>query len=103
VLIVLKSNGEMALVVLKRVRMHVWNNQMCHLREWLKLFEKNVRLKKIQKPWLLGRLFDGSFVQSLIYVLTCHSFLSCRSLCAHLTVCRFAMGGLFSTNVHWDN
>ena len=51
---------------------------MCHLCGWLKLFLKNVRWKKIkiQKRWLLGRLSDGSFVQSL-YVYFCRSFLLC--------------------------
>jgi hypothetical protein len=55
--------------------------QMCHLCGWLKLFIDNVRLEKIkiQKRWLLGRLSDGSFVQSL-YVYFCLSFLLCRFL-----------------------
>jgi hypothetical protein len=30
---------------------------------------------KTQKRWLLGLLSDGSFVQSLVYVLFCCSFL----------------------------
>ena len=54
---------------------------MCHLCGWLKLFLKNVRWEKIkiQKRLLLGRLSDGSFVQSL-YVYFFRSFLLCRLL-----------------------
>jgi hypothetical protein len=46
-----------------------------------KIVFKNVRWEKIkiQKRWLLGRLSDGSFVQSL-YVYFCRSFLFCRLL-----------------------
>ena len=39
---------------------------------------------KIQKRWLLGRLSDGSFVQSL-YVYFCRSFLLCRLLGLQVT------------------
>jgi len=61
--------------------------QMCHLCGWLKLFLKNVRWEKIkiQKRWLLGRLSDGSFVQSFVYVLFCRSFLLCRLLGLQVT------------------
>jgi hypothetical protein len=58
----------------------VGQNQMCHLCRWLKLFLKNVRWEKIQKRGLLGWLSDGSFAQSLIYVLFCRSFLLSRLL-----------------------
>jgi hypothetical protein len=71
---------------------------MCHLCGWLKLFLKNVRWEKIkiQKRWLLGRLSDGSFVQSL-YVYFCRSFLLCRLLGLQVT-----FGGLahLPTDVH---
>jgi hypothetical protein len=71
----------MALLVLRKVGLCFGQNQMCHLCGWLKLFFKNVRSEKIkiQKRWLLGRLYDGSFVQSL-YVYFCCSFLLCRLL-----------------------
>jgi hypothetical protein len=50
-------------------------------------FGKNVRLEKIkiQKGWLLGRLSDGSFVQSFVYALFCRSLLLCRSLGLQVT------------------
>ncbi len=68
---------KMALLVLRRVGLCVGQYQMCHLCGWLKLFLKNVRWAKIkiQKCWLSGRLSDGSFVQSLVYVLFCRLFL----------------------------
>jgi hypothetical protein len=80
---------KMALLVLRRVGLCVGQNQMCHLCGWLKLFLKNVRWEKIkiQKRWLLGRLSDGSFVQSL-YVYFCFSFLLCRLLGLQVTVCK---------------
>ena len=70
----------------RKVGLCVGQNQMCHLCGWLKLFLKNVWWKKIkiQKRWLLGRLSDGSFVQSL-YVYFCRSFLLCRLLGLHIT------------------
>jgi hypothetical protein len=76
----------MALLVLRRVGLWVGQNQMCHLCGWLKLFLKNVRWEKIkiQKRWLLGRLSDGSFVQSL-YIYFCRSFLLCRLLGLQVT------------------
>jgi hypothetical protein len=44
---------------------------------------------KIQRLWLLGRLSDGSFVQSLVYVCFCRSFLLCRLLGLQVTLyCR---------------
>jgi hypothetical protein len=56
-------------------------NQMCAMCVGLKLFLKNVRWKKIkiQKRWLSGRLSDGSFLQSLVYVLFCRSFYALSS------------------------
>ena len=92
---------KMALLVLRRVGLCVGQNQMCHLCGWLKLFLKNVRWEKIkiQKRWLLGRLSDGSFVQSL-YVYFCRSFLLCRLLGLQVTDRRFAMGGFSSTNTY---
>ena len=76
----------MALWVLRRVGFCIGKNKMCHLCGWLKLFLKNVRWEKIkiQKRWLLGRLSDGSFVQSL-YVYFCRSFLLCRLLGLQVT------------------
>jgi hypothetical protein len=78
---------KMALLVLRRVGLCIGQNQMCHLCGWLKLFLKNVRWEKIkkQKRWILGRLSDGSFVQSLVYVLFCRSFLLCRLLGLQVT------------------
>ena len=77
----------MALLVLRSVGLCFGQNQMCHLCGWLKLFLKNVRWEKIkiQKRWLLGLLSDGSFVQSLVYVLFCRSFLHCRLLGLQVT------------------
>ena len=82
-----KALVKMALLVLRRVGLCVGQNQMCHLCGWLKLFLKNVRWEKIkiQKRWLSGRLSDGSFVQSLVYVLFCRSFLLCRLLGLQVT------------------
>ena len=76
----------MALLVLRRVGLCVGQNQMCHLCGWLKLSLKNVRWekRKIQKRWLLSRLSDGSFVQSL-YVYFCLSYLLCRLLGLQVT------------------
>jgi len=78
---------KMALLVLRRVGLCVGQNQMCHLCGWLKLFLKNVRWKKIkiQKRWLLGRLYGGSFVP-LLYFYFCRSFLLCRHLGLQVTV-----------------
>jgi hypothetical protein len=83
-------------------RLCVGQNQMCYLCSWLKLFLKNVRWEKIkiQKRWLLGRLSNGSFVQSLVYVYFCRSFLLCRLLGLQVTFCRFAKAGIFSTKLH---
>jgi hypothetical protein len=85
---------KMALLILRRVGLCVGQKQMCHLCGWLKLFLKNVRWEKIkiQKRWLSGRLSDGSFVQSLVYVLFCRSFLRCRLLGLQVTFFGFAVG-----------
>jgi hypothetical protein len=72
---------------------------------WLKLFLKNVRWEKIkiQKRWLLGRLSDGSFVQSLVYVYFCRSFLLCRLLGLQVTVSGLAKVAIFTTNADAEN
>jgi len=60
---------------------------MCHMCGWIKLVLKNVRWAKIkiQKRWHLGRLSDGSIVQSLVHVYFCRSFLQCRLLGLQVT------------------
>ena len=95
----------MALLVLRRVGLCVGQNQMCHLCGWLKLFLKIVRWEKIkiQKRWLSGRLSDGSFVQSLGYVLLCRSLLHCRLLGLQVTFSGLAKVAIFTTNVDEEN
>jgi hypothetical protein len=63
-----KPNVRLAKIVFKKVR-------------WGKI--------KIQKRWLLGRLSDGSFVLSLVYIYFCRSLLLCRSLGLQVTVRRY--------------
>ncbi len=94
----------MTLLVLRRVGLCIGQNQMCHLCGWLKLFLKNVRWEKIkiQKRWLLGRLSDGSFVQSL-YVYFCRSFLLCRLLGLQVTFRGLPKAGSYSTTVDLKN
>jgi hypothetical protein len=58
---------------------------------------------KIQKRWLLGRLSDGSFVQSHVYVLFCHSFLLCLSLGLVVTGWVLPKAGHFSTTIDLKN
>jgi len=67
-----------------------------------KMFLKNVRWKKIkiQKRWLLGWLSDGFFVQSLVYVLFCRSFLLCRSEKWHITFRGYPKFGTFTTELN---
>ena len=64
----------------------------------------NVRWEKIkiQKPWLLGRLSDSSFVPSF-YIYFCRSFLLCRLLGLQVTVFSYTQAGILTTELPTKN